>query len=278
MPTRYIKESARTSKNLSAVSDFSERLFWRLVTTADDFGRFLACAAIVKSACFPLSETMKSSRVEHALQEIASNKLIGLYEVGDRRYGWFVNWERHQGEPRAKHSKYPDPPLSTSVGICLQVPAYVAGAPDTDTDTDTDLSSLDAPKSSSDLKSKIDTTEFDQFWLAYPNKVGKKAALKAWMNAKDRPTLDRVLMVLGQAIQSEKWRKEHGQFIPNPSTWLNQGRWDDQAVSASLTTRTPHDPIPRAYQLHRSDPRTDSTGIPEDVQALIGKVGKGMPT
>ena len=244
MPTRFIKESARTSKNLSAVSDFSERLFWRLVTTADDFGRFLACAAIVKSTCFPLSETMKSAQVEHALQDIASHELIHLYEVGDRRYGWFVNWERHQGGPRAKSSKYPDPlHLQASASICMHtqvVPDNPASAPNTDTDTDTDLSSL----SSSD-------SEFEQFWSCYPKKVGKIAAKKAWDKAKNRPAIDVILASLERAKASEQWQREPPRFIPNPTTWLNEGRWDDQVNPTRNSTKRPpplppkNDPIAR---------------------------------
>lgn len=241
MPTRYIKESARTSRNLWAVSDFSERLFWRLITTADDFGRFMACTLIVKSTCFPLVDSMKASRVERALEEMAHCELIQLYQVGDRRYGVFVNWEKHQGEPRAKHSKYPNPPVQASVGTCGQLPAYVPGAPNTDTNLIP--SSLKTPNP--DLKSKSETQDFDQFWLAYPNKVGKKDAWKAWKKAVDKPPLDRVLVVLGQAIISEKWQKDAGQFIPNPATWLNQGRWDDQARPTGNSTSRPPPPPPK---------------------------------
>jgi hypothetical protein len=28
--------------------------------------------------------------------------------------------------------------------------------------------------------------------------------------------------------KSKQWQKDDGQYIPNPSTWLNQGRWDDE--------------------------------------------------
>ena len=31
---------------------------------------------------------------------------------------------------------------------------------------------------------------------------------------------------------SEQWRKDNGQYIPNPATWLNQGRWDDVLTEA----------------------------------------------
>ena len=37
---------------------------------------------------------------------------------------------------------------------------------------------------------------------------------------------------LSRQRQTDKWLKDGGQFIPNPATWLNQRRWEDQAVSA----------------------------------------------
>lgn len=70
---------------------------------------------------------------------------------------------------------------------------------------------------------------FDTFWKAYPSKVGKDAAKKAF--AKRKPT-DELLGEMLKAIAEQKtslaWIKEDGQFIPHPATWLNQGRWMDE--------------------------------------------------
>lgn len=69
---------------------------------------------------------------------------------------------------------------------------------------------------------------FDVFWKAYPKKVGKDAARKAF--DKRKPTqelLDQMLKAVGQQRITSGWLKEGGQFIPHPSTWLNEGRWMD---------------------------------------------------
>lgn len=82
--------------------------------------------------------------------------------------------------------------------------------------------------------------EFQQFWQAYPKKVGKKAAWRAWRTAKDKPAVADILTAVDRATQSEQWRKEQGQFIPNPSTWLTQGRWGDEPLShGSLALHCP---------------------------------------
>jgi hypothetical protein len=73
---------------------------------------------------------------------------------------------------------------------------------------------------------------FNQFWEAYPKKVGRDAALKAWEKVK--PPIDDVIYALAWQKQTEQWSKNNGQYIPNPSTYLNQGRWKDEAPVEEL--------------------------------------------
>jgi hypothetical protein len=70
--------------------------------------------------------------------------------------------------------------------------------------------------------------EFDAFWSVYPKKVGKKAAVKAWRAAKDKPPIHDLVAIVRQQRTCEAWQKDGGQYVPNPATWLNQGRWDDE--------------------------------------------------
>jgi len=74
------------------------------------------------------------------------------------------------------------------------------------------------------------TPDFLAFWAAYPRKVGKKGAYKAWKAAKDKPPIEKLIEIIEQQKAGEQWTKEGGQYIPHPSTWLNQGCWDDEAV------------------------------------------------
>jgi hypothetical protein len=72
------------------------------------------------------------------------------------------------------------------------------------------------------------TEEFKQWWEAYPKKVGKQAAYKAFLKVDpDAELLKKMLETIKQWKKSKQWNKDSGQFIPHPQTWLNQGRWDD---------------------------------------------------
>lgn len=71
--------------------------------------------------------------------------------------------------------------------------------------------------------------QFDQFWESYPRKVGKGAAVLRWAKIKpDRVLHERIIAAVERQRQSQAWMRDGGQYIPNPATWLNQQRWDDE--------------------------------------------------
>jgi hypothetical protein len=75
------------------------------------------------------------------------------------------------------------------------------------------------------------TPEFETFWRLYPRRRAKGAAAKAWAAARKNghwPGDVAVLAAVERQTETEEWQKNNGQFIPHPSTWLNQGRWDDE--------------------------------------------------
>lgn len=72
---------------------------------------------------------------------------------------------------------------------------------------------------------------FAAFWAAYPVKVGKlKARQAAYTAARRRewPGWDAVMQAVELQKQTPRWR---GGTIPNPSTWFNGGRWEDDPAT-----------------------------------------------
>ena len=72
---------------------------------------------------------------------------------------------------------------------------------------------------------------FDTFWREYPRKTGKGAARKSFEKAMKKTDLKTILDAVKAQKQSSQWRKDGGQFIPHPATWLNQERWEDESDS-----------------------------------------------
>lgn len=68
---------------------------------------------------------------------------------------------------------------------------------------------------------------FIRFWEIYPRRVGKAAALRSWQRHKCEAITDKIIASIAPHMESDEWKKDGGEFIPHPATYLNQGRWDD---------------------------------------------------
>jgi len=88
------------------------------------------------------------------------------------------------------------------------------------------------------------TAMFDAFWALYPSKVGRSAAYKSFVKAVKGAGID--VVMAGATRYANDRNLPDRQFIPNPATWLNQGRWAD-------------DPCPRRTDRPDTTPRTGSS-------------------
>lgn len=78
---------------------------------------------------------------------------------------------------------------------------------------------------------EIYTSEFLQFYSAYPKHIGKEPAWKAWQKRNgDLPDIKTLLQKIENQKNTENWKKENGAFIPHPATWLNNARWEDEVI------------------------------------------------
>lgn len=85
---------------------------------------------------------------------------------------------------------------------------------------------------------------FETFWKAYPRKVGKQAAFRSWKKIRpSRELAARICKSVKLHSESEAWMREKGRFVPNPATFLNQGRYDDEIEAK--TPEAPRKPMPK---------------------------------
>lgn len=76
---------------------------------------------------------------------------------------------------------------------------------------------------------------FERFWQAYPRKVSKSAAQKAFTKLKVTQTLlDKMLVQIERAKQTKQWQDP--QYIPHPATWLNGRRWEDELTESAINS------------------------------------------
>lgn len=68
---------------------------------------------------------------------------------------------------------------------------------------------------------------FQNFWKAYPRKEAKAAADKVWKRRKLDRIADQIIAdVVARVADPGQWRDV--KFIPLPTTYLNQRRWEDE--------------------------------------------------
>ena len=95
---------------------------------------------------------------------------------------------------------------------------------DKDTDRDNDTSSSFSSKTAC-----VYSEDFLSFWKEYPKKVGKGDAFNKWKKAKlTRADKEDILTALSWQKKSDRWSDSKGRYIPNPSTYISQRRWEDE--------------------------------------------------
>lgn len=312
MPNRIIKESINESRSLSECSFFTQDLYKRLITYADDYGRFNADTQIMLSRLYPRdTDIISHEDIIKALIDLCGAEKVQFYTSQPRKdiYGCFPNWGEHQ-RIRDSKTKYPAPddtevndwylrmfvPLSLKIEIierdnfeCQEckksfktegitakkliklytgvihidhiVPVNQGGRA-----TYENLRLLCATCNLSRKKfftfeeilsfaencgkspqktakrrliqsnpiriqseSESNPNCFEIFWNAYPKKKSKGQAETAFKKIKpDKELLQTILDKVDEAKKSHDWKKENGQYIPYPATWLNAKGWLDE--------------------------------------------------
>lgn len=78
------------------------------------------------------------------------------------------------------------------------------------------------------LLTKTQETRFSRFWEAYPRKVSKANAEKAWakINPDDELT-EKIISAIGTAKRLDE-RFRETRFTPHPASWLNARSWENE--------------------------------------------------
>ena len=101
----------------------------------------------------------------------------------------------------------------------------------------------DAPTPTPTLKKERDKSlskemdGFDGFWAVVPRKVAKAAALKAYRSALKQVDADTLLAGMTRYAASRVGRDP--QYTAHPASWLNAGRWTDDAVQPDQSAPIP---------------------------------------
>lgn len=75
---------------------------------------------------------------------------------------------------------------------------------------------------------------FELFWKEYPRKVNKFKT-EEWFNKNNltKEQFDLIISKLKKYKDTTDWKKDNGKYIPYPTTWLNQKRYEDEVITIS---------------------------------------------
>lgn len=206
------------SGDVKKMDIFSRYVFISMFSHADDEGRGIGSAVYIRNVTFPL-EDVPLSKIKKAIEQIQNCVSIRFYKIGDEEYYQLSKWSDWQRVDKPQRSL---------------LPVYSENDSKNESENDSCLKE----KKIKEDKGKEDNTpapvvaEFKTFWDAYPKKISKQAAQKAWMKLKpDNALLAIMLTAIETQKKSKDWTKDEGQFIPYPATWINQRRWEDEVTS-----------------------------------------------
>ena len=92
----------------------------------------------------------------------------------------------------------------------------------------------DQPSLNPFVKKKTDpiiVNGWEQFWNLYPKKTEKVAAAKAWQKLKPDLVLQTAILTRLKKFIALDWMGTEKAYIPNPATWLNKRKWEDEIVN-----------------------------------------------
>ncbi|WP_104565614.1 hypothetical protein [Ralstonia mannitolilytica] len=212
---RTIKPEFFTSEDIVELSPFARLLYVALWCEADREGRMAWKPKTFKLRYFPAD----AIDIDALCEEITGRGLVKLYGDGLAYIPKFLD---HQHiNPRESSSSLP-PPNDASTTRETRV-EHASGR---DSDVQVGREGKESNKHAST------DAMFEEFWTAYPKKVSKAAALKAYRKIKPSESLQaEILAAVSRAKTSVDWSKDDGQFIPYPASWLNARRWEDEAPS-----------------------------------------------
>lgn len=231
MRIRSIKPEFWRSPDVSCLSIEDRLLFIGLWSYVDDNGvgedRVSMIAADLFADDLEDDPHDTFARVSRGLQNLSERGRIMRYTVSGRSFLEIVNWSKHQRIDKPAKPRYPQ--YSAENGT-LATPSrdprdtLAPGTGEQGTEEQGNREQGNPPSGEDDTPEPID--RFDEFYTAWPKKVDKPAARRAWVKAIKRADPDTI--ITAAVAYRDHPHIPPRQFIRNPATWLNGDGWNDE--------------------------------------------------
>lgn len=229
---RNLKPGFFSNEDLAECGPWTRLCFAGLWTIADREGRLEDRPKRIKGQLFP----MDAIEIDPILDELERHHFIQRYAVNVQGFIQIIAFSKHQNpHHREPSSVIPSPKspglLSDNDGMEALgqpealPPSSVIPSPQSRAEPGTQ----NKEQGQNTLARQAERLFADQFWPAYPRKVGRENAVKAFVKLKpDAELLGVMLKALAAQAASDQWQRE-AQYIPHAATWINGKRWQDDA-------------------------------------------------
>jgi hypothetical protein len=251
MPNRMIRDGLLTSWRYERLSSDAKLFLFHVFLCADDLGCIELGPTYLRRRV--LFSQDSDERIAKLIAELADVDLLRPYQADRTCYGFIPRFGQRL---QIKYAKYPQPPreiyaddddaLQKFNRINEEIPKSTVGQPLANSWPDdgqrTVSGKREAVIDNRQRKPKpllLDPDGFERFWSAYPRRIAKAKAQGAWQALNPPPALSAAIIAAVEAQKrTEQWTRDDGKFIPHPTTWLHQRRWEDEIMPASRVRRS----------------------------------------
>lgn len=230
---RLLKIGFFENEDLAQLPDKARLLFAGLWLLADRAGRLEDRPLRIRGQLFPY----EMCDCNALLDQLAGRGFVRRYRVGDQRLIAIPKFLTHQNphvrEPESKLPAFSQSLGSASASTVLEQGEHSSSPavldPVTRSGDGSDPVTVKTRPRKTRAADAPEPADFAAFYAAYPKKIKRHEALKAWRQLS--PDIDlqrRMIEALEWQCLQPGWQEKGGKFIPHPASWLNGRRWEDE--------------------------------------------------
>lgn len=256
MRIRSIKPEFYRSEDVARMDWQTRLVFIGLWSYVDDNGVGRDVERLIVADIFPLeldpTETLR--RVSQSLSALETGKQIIRYKHDGKPLLFIANWDRHQLVKNPNNPRNPrpdaafepsDPPFPTSYGEPTENLPTGTGE---QRNRGTGEQGIKDMLTGSAVERVIDAeviedepkattpNRFEEFWAAYPRKMGKQKAITKFKAALKRA--DAQTIIDGAHRLANDPNLPEATFIPHPTTWIERNGWEDEPLPMRFRTKS----------------------------------------
>ncbi|PKV95904.1 hypothetical protein ATK30_6837 [Amycolatopsis echigonensis] len=251
MRIRSIRPEFWRSDDINQLSREVRLLFIGLWSYVDDNGVGVDDHRQIAADLFPLDDDPREVRefVREGLATLSRVLLLTRFEHDSRSYIFIPTWDKHQKIDRPGKPRYPRPGEPAASG-------NVEARSEKDSNSRQDRETIATGEGEKGRRGKEKTSsnrrsdgasadsKFDEFWSAYPRREAKRGAHTKFAKAvKDGTPAEEIIAGAKRYAAYLARVGREREKIKIPTTWLNNGCWDDELGGEQAAPVAGTDPV-----------------------------------